>query len=240
MASQSSDTRGPLTRFAVALFPGFQALDVFGPIDTLNMLSKQTPIHLDVLAKTLDPVSTRTDKSGHTAFETIVPTRTFADYINASANGSNGNAKDNDIEVLLIPGGGGTRDPDNIEEVVDLVRAAYPRLRYLLTVCTGSAVAAMSGILDGHRATTNKLAWDWVIAQGPKVNWVRRARWVTDGNIWTSSGISAGIDMMYAFVGDQYGADTASKLAFASEYVRNTDPDMDPFAGDGTNGVKKA
>lgn len=67
------------------------------------------------------------------------------------------------------------------------------------------------------------------ITQGPKVDWVLKARWVTDGNIWTSSGISAGIDMMYAFVAEVYGGEVAQDLANASEYRRNTDPNDDPF-----------
>ncbi|OTA61410.1 class I glutamine amidotransferase-like protein [Hypoxylon sp. EC38] len=218
MPVQDSNSRSPPTRFAVALFPGFQALDVFGPLDILNMLSKQTPLSLYILSATLDPVSTKTPASGHNVSQAVVPTHTYAD-------------SPDDIEVLLLPGGAGTRDPENIREIVDFVRGAYPRLRYLLTVCTGSAVAAKSGVLDGRRATSNKRAWEWATAQGPNVNWVRHARWVTDGNIWTSSGISAGIDMMYAFVGDQWGEDVARTLADASEYVRNTDPGVDPFAG---------
>lgn len=68
------------------------------------------------------------------------------------------------------------------------------------------------------------------MTQGPEVNWIRRARWVTDGNIWTSSGISAGIDMAYAFVEDQYGAKVADDIARVQEYVRNRDPTNDPFA----------
>ncbi|KAI8966095.1 class I glutamine amidotransferase-like protein [Daldinia sp. FL1419] len=219
----SSNTSDPPTRFAVALFPGFQALDVFGPLDILNMLSKTRPLILEILSTTLDPVPTATPFTGHTTSQSVAPTRTYADGFD-------------DIEVLLVPGGFGSRDPANVAPVVDFVREAYPSLRYLLTVCTGSAVAATSGILDGRRATSNKRAWEWATAQGPRVNWVRRARWVTDGNIWTSSGISAGIDMMYAFVADRYGDDVAQMLANASEYVRNTDPDADPFAGGAETG----
>ncbi|KAI0883735.1 class I glutamine amidotransferase-like protein [Annulohypoxylon maeteangense] len=207
----------PPTRFAVALYPGFQALDVFGPLDILNLLSKRTPLSLAILAPTLAPVSTRTPVSGHTASQSVVPTHTYAD-------------SPSDIEVLLIPGGPGTRDPKYVGEVEDYVRKAFPNLRYLLTVCTGSAIAAHAGVLDGRRATSNKRAWDWATSQGPHVNWVPRARWVADGNIWTSSGISAGIDMMYAFVAEHFGEEVAGDLADVAEYVRNTDPDNDPFA----------
>lgn len=62
------------------------------------------------------------------------------------------------------------------------------------------------------------------------MNWVLEARWVTDGNLWTSSGISAGIDMMYAFISELYGEKAAQELANQSEYRRNTDPNDDPFA----------
>lgn len=62
------------------------------------------------------------------------------------------------------------------------------------------------------------------------MKWIHEARWVTSGNIWTSSGISAGIDMMYAFVADQFGEDVAARIAIASEYTRNIDPKSDPFA----------
>lgn len=65
---------------------------------------------------------------------------------------------------------------------------------------------------------------------GPDVNWVRHARWVHDGNIWTSSGVSAGIDMIFAFLADQYGGDVATRVATTSEYIRNTDSLNDPFS----------
>lgn len=151
MATPKSEKSGPPppTRFAVALFPGFQALDAFGPLDILNLLSKKTPLSLRILGPSLDPVSTRADGTAHTTGQAVVPTHTFADGLD-------------DVEVLLIPGGFGTRDPANMKEVVEFVRAAYPSLRFLLTVCTGSAVAAMSGVLGGRRATSNKRAWAWV------------------------------------------------------------------------------
>ncbi|KAI1766295.1 class I glutamine amidotransferase-like protein [Hypoxylon sp. FL1150] len=234
MATLKSEKSGSPTRFAVALFPGFQALDVFGPLDILNLLSKKTPLSLRVLAATPDPVSTSAAGTGHTTGQAVVPTHTFA---NPGAGGlENG---DDDVEVLIVPGGFGTRDPANIRETVEFVRGAFPNLRFLLTVCTGSAVAAMAGVLNGRRATSNKRAWAWATAQGPKVHWVPHARWVTDGNVWTSSGISAGIDMMYAFVADQFGEDVAQELADAAEYVRNTDPGVDPFAAEAGNGVTK-
>jgi transcriptional regulator GlxA family with amidase domain len=66
--------------------------------------------------------------------------------------------------------------------------------------------------------------------QNGNVEWVAKARWVVDGNIWTSSGIAAGIDLIYAWIAEVWGEETASLLADSSEYGRNTDSGNDRFA----------
>ncbi|KAI1111876.1 class I glutamine amidotransferase-like protein [Nemania sp. NC0429] len=212
----TSQEKQPPTKYGVVLFPGFQALDVFGPLDALNNLSRTTPLEFVTLAATLDPVSTTVQAPGRIG-QSVVPTHTFD------------NCPD-DLEVLLVPGGFGNRDPAITAPIVEFLKRIYPKLRYLLTVCTGSAILAQTGLLDGRRATSNMRSWDWATAQGPAVTWVRQARWVVDGNIWTSSGVSAGIDLMFAFIADQYGEDVAERLAHVAEYVRNTDPNNNPFA----------
>ncbi|EFY97870.2 Isonitrile hydratase [Metarhizium brunneum] len=207
----------PPVKYGILLFPGFQALDAFGPIDILNMLSQTAPVHFSIIAATLEPVSTKVKPTSPTVGQSVVPTHSLD------------NAPE-DLEVLLVPGGGGTRQLESTEPLVAFLRATYPKLRYLLTVCTGSSLAARAGLLEGKKATTNKLAYKWVVSLDDKVDWVAKARWVTDGNIWTSSGISAGIDMMYAFVSEIYGPDVAGDIARRSEYIRNTDSADDPFA----------
>lgn len=137
------------TKYAVALFEGFQALDVFGPLDALNFLSKQTPLELFILAQTLEPVTTKLEGSDLTIGQSIVPTHTFE------------NAPD-DIEVLLVPGGIGTRKIELTQPVVDFVKKSYPKLEFLLTVCTGSALTARAGVMDDKQATSNKKGFDWV------------------------------------------------------------------------------
>ena len=69
-----------------------------------------------------------------------------------------------------------------------------------------------------------------VKADGPNVKWVPHARWARDGNIWTSSGVSAGLDAMFAFVATYWGEDVAKDLAKTLEYERHEDPSWDPFA----------
>lgn len=76
------------------------------------------------------------------------------------------------------------------DPAVEFIRKTYPKLKYLLTICTGAGVAAKAGVLDGKRATTNKAAWNETVKLGPKVKWVSPARWTIDGKIWTSSGVS--------------------------------------------------
>ncbi|KAH9865101.1 hypothetical protein IAQ61_009047, partial [Plenodomus lingam] len=215
------------TRYGLVLFPQFQALDVFGPMDVLNTIdmhfSNYTNMNLTILAKTLDPVTTARQGPQGTIGrfgESIVPTTTFSDYLarNSSADG---------IEVLLVPGGLGTRR--DVTEEINFVRAVYPNLRYILSVCTGATVLARAGVLDGRRATTNKAEWVAATAMGPNTTWVPRARWVEDGNVWSSSGVSAGIDAMLAWVTRVYGEDVAWYTALDMEYRRNTDPNNDPF-----------
>jgi putative intracellular protease/amidase len=141
------------SKFGVAVYPTFEALDVFGPLNILNMLAYSHTMNLTVLAKTLDPVSTqpppKNNTAGSTFGESIVPTHTFDN-------------PPSDLEVLLVPGGVGAWTEEFIAPVVDFVKETYPKLRYLVSVCTGGAILAQSGVLDGRNATTNKKSWDWV------------------------------------------------------------------------------
>ena len=156
-------TNAPL-HIGLVTFPGFQALDVFGPMDVLNSLSLlfSVPLKLSVLSKTLDGVTTSVTSAmpnmSHNDFgESIVPTITFADYLakskaapapppgqpKPSAAPGHGHRKRHaghgdeksckkpaadkgDIEVLLIPGGGGTRQP--LKEEIEFVKIMYPKV----------------------------------------------------------------------------------------------------------------
>ncbi|KAL2171518.1 hypothetical protein VTG60DRAFT_2686 [Thermothelomyces hinnuleus] len=138
------------------------------------------------------------------------------------------------LDILLVPGGAGTRmlEERGDRAMQDFIAARYPELRYLLTVCTGSATAAAAGVLDGRRATSNKGAWSWVVTHGRNVTWVPSARWVVDGNIWTSSGVAAGMDMVYAFLEHYYADNRAPVQTMINlvEYAPHTDPHWDPFS----------
>ncbi|RAR05704.1 class I glutamine amidotransferase-like protein [Stemphylium lycopersici] len=222
-------------RYGVLLFPGFQALDVFGPLDVFNSLSMlyNFPTKLTILAKTKDAVETSHQRAGNMMFshpdtnvsQSIVVNRTFEEQLKLQeSDADSGEA----IDVLIVPGGVGTRNDRSTE--IDFVKEMYPSLKAVLSVCTGATILARAGVLDGRRATTNKRAFAWATSTGPNVKWVAEARWVVDGNIVTGSGISAGIDATYAFVALNYSEKIAQELADGAEYVRWTDPDHDPFA----------
>ncbi|KAL8385098.1 hypothetical protein RB599_007118 [Gaeumannomyces hyphopodioides] len=185
------------------------------------MLSRIRHLQLFLISETMDVVTTQPvvaamNPMNSSVYPTLPPTHTLTTV-------------PKDLDVLIIPGGLGARSP-LINATVDYIAATYPKVRYLLTVCTGSALAARAGILDGKHATTNKASWDANVVYGPKVKWVPRARWVVDGKIWTSSGISAGIDVTLAFIGTVYGKENATYVANMMEYERHTDPAWDPFA----------
>ncbi|KAL5360687.1 class I glutamine amidotransferase-like protein, partial [Aspergillus floccosus] len=222
--------------YAMVLFPGFEALDVFGPLEVLNVLSEQTYLRLSLLSSSMAPVSTRSpdpaaQRTGSICAQEIAPTGTFDDIlcgIDADASAEDKSR----IDVLLVPGGAGTRFPEIISPVIEFVEKVSPSVKYIISICNGAGVLARAGILDGKRATTNKILWEPTTALRKEVHWVREARWVADRNIWTASGISAGIDVTLAFVRHTYGKDLARSIAREMEYVWDSEDDgtKDPFA----------
>jgi len=113
--------------------------------------------------------------------------------------------------------------------MISFLRERVPTARITMSVCSGSWILARAGILDGLRATTNKAFFQEAVRQNDKVQWISEARWVEDGSIFTSSGISAGMDMSLAVIEALFGEKHARKIAIMTEYVWNNDPDNDPF-----------
>ncbi len=217
------------SKFGVLLYPGFEPLDVFGPIEALQMLSREVKLDIAWIGPTLDPVSTvpkdiPMNTTGSQVATLVVPTHTYDN-------------PPKDLEVLLVPGGiGTTGEAHALAGPVSFIKNIYPKLAYLITICTGAELAARSGVLDGKRATANKDTWKTTTALRPQVNWVRLARYVVDGNCWTSGGVSAGIDATLAWIAHIYGEEVARKGANFMEYEWRDDRNWDPFAymfGDG-------
>lgn len=194
-------------RLGVVLFPGFELLDVFGPLEMFGMLQGMVEIALVAERPGLVASAQGPESMAHHGFADCPP-----------------------LDLMLVPGGIGTRAEVENPAMLDFLRRHVPQTEVAMTVCTGTSLFARAGVLDGRRATTNKMFFQWVADNGPKVEWVRAARWVEDGRFATSSGVSAGIDMALAVIARLYGEETAKNLSIAAEYDWHRDADWDPFA----------
>lgn len=115
---------------------------------------------------------------------------------------------------------------------IGFVRDAYANLENIISICIGAGIVVRAGVLDGKKATTNKAAWNQT-ALGPKVNWIAHARWIQDGNVWSTAGITAGMDGTMPWVEKVVGQEVADGLALRKEYARAVDWRDDPFADHG-------
>lgn len=207
----------PLRTVAVVLFDHFTVLDVYGPVQAFASCRIMRP---DGSRHNFFKIFTIGAKAGPVPSGEGVAT--VADHTFEDAP---------PYDILLVPGGFGTRTAVNDPAWLDrLASASRKALLATTAVCTGSALLAKAGLLDGRPATSNKIAWDWVVQQRPQVRWQRKARWVDDGTMVTSSGVSAGIDMALALIARLNGRDLAVAAARNMEYVWNEDPANDPFA----------
>jgi transcriptional regulator GlxA family with amidase domain len=198
------------------LYPGFEMLDMFGPLEMFSVLGpEQVQIHM--LAEQAAEVPTAFGFGGD------LGPRVCADYSFATAPA---------IDVLLIPGGTGTLQAVENTPLLEFVRQCSATAQYVASVCTGSAILAKAGVLDGRRATSNKQVFALATMQSDAVQWQAEARWVEDGKFFTSSGVSAGMDMSLALIEQHFGAQVAQTVANGTEYTRHLDADSDPFAGE--------
>lgn len=192
---------------AALVFPGFETLDYFGPIEMLGGYGNETEII--TVAKGSDPVP-----SCHG--QRIVIDKTISEK--------------NDYDLLFVPGGDSALIAGEDEELVRWIREASANAERVMGVCTGTVLLGMTGVLDGRKATTNKLDFTKTIHHAPNVEWVKEARWVEDGKFFTSSGVSAGMDMALAVMASLFGQEMAEKLAIGCEYEWHQDANRDPFA----------
>ncbi|KAF8598688.1 class I glutamine amidotransferase-like protein [Ceratobasidium sp. AG-I] len=209
---------------AVVLFPLVTYLDVQGPIEQFSFAEPNSYIklragwpapdcefELDFVAESRDPI---TPGGG----AKVLASKTFDEV------------KDRQYDILFVPGGPGTRPGVLSPSVLEFVKQQAAKASYILSVCTGSWVLADAGVLDGKRATTNKASFKACAESTSKaVKWVAKARWVVDGNIWTSSGVAAGADMGHAFMTLLTGEEFANKVKNVVE-LHSSGPDDDEFA----------
>jgi putative intracellular protease/amidase len=196
----------PMISFNIVLFDDFETLDAFGPAEIIGTLSQVYNLKIYSLA------------GGIIKSKQMV----LADTLPLAEIDTSG--------VLLIPGGIGTRKVVNDKIFIEQLRYLADNAANVLTVCTGSALLAKTNLLNGLKATSNKAAFEWACSNGPEVKWVKKARWVKDSKFYTSSGVSAGMDMTLGFICDTCGMKTAQDIANYMEYIWNPNMDNDPFA----------
>ena len=193
-------------RVAVVAFPGVQSLDVVGPLEVFAGAARWAAevggprargYAIEVLARRRGEVVAR---SG---------VRLVADRAFGRVRGG--------IDTLLVAGGEGTLQAIRDVALLRWLRGMAPRVRRLGAVCTGSFVLAEAGLLDGRRATTHWAACARMATRYPRVRVEPDPIFVRDGDVWTSAGVTAGIDLALALVEDDLGR--AAALAVARQMV---------------------
>lgn len=190
----------------VVLYPNFEVLDVFGPVE---MWGNVPDLKVVFVAQAPGPVKSAQGVS-------VLAEHGFDSPLK--------------LDVMMVPGGMGTITELKNEALLAYLKAQDAGTTLTTSVCTGSALLAKAGLLEGRRATTNKKYFSIASSLPAKVTWVKHARWVEDGKYITSSGVSAGTDMALGVVAKLHGVDQARLLARTLEYQWSEDPGNDPFA----------
>ncbi|HWO18136.1 MAG TPA: DJ-1/PfpI family protein [Kofleriaceae bacterium] len=198
----------PTRTVGIVLYPDFEALDVFGPVEafvTARFLGTDylkpdpRPFHVIFVAETLDPIACYCGPRA-------VPDHTFDSCP--------------PLDVVLVPGGFGSSAAAGNQAILRFLKTCVedPKVAVVASVCTGAEVLASAGVLDGLPAATNHQAFDMVSRGAPRVLWDNVSRWVDAGKLVTSAGVSAGIDMALYLVARLAGRTVAENAAATMEY----------------------
>jgi transcriptional regulator GlxA family with amidase domain len=177
----------------ILIFPDFQLLDAAGPISVFEIAGhfadKISPIR--VLAVTPGPV--RSSSGVEIVARGLKPSGA--------------------ISTLIVAGGWGVRTAATCPKTLAFVRAVAKRGVRVASVCSGAYILAEAGLLDGRRATTHWQRTQHFVSAYPKVKLEPDRIFVRDGNIWSSAGISAGIDLALALAAEDFGEEVVQKTA---------------------------
>ncbi|SCE04464.1 Transcriptional regulator GlxA family, contains an amidase domain and an AraC-type DNA-binding HTH domain [Streptomyces sp. BpilaLS-43] len=176
----------------VVLFDGVQSLDVSGPMEVFAGASRFPAVSYELRTASPGGVPVRC-----TSGLTLVPDGALEDAAVP--------------DMLLVPGGRGTRAPD--PELIEWLREHAPRAGRLVSVCSGALLLAEAGQLDGHRVTTHWAVCDRLAREHPAVEVDPDPIFVRDGRLATSAGVTAGIDLALALVEEDHGREVALAVA---------------------------
>jgi transcriptional regulator GlxA family with amidase domain len=191
-----SDHRGMAARrIVIAGFPALQSLDVIGPAEVFAMASRLAGdgvYSIELVANAAEPIEMSN------GLELVARPL-------GSARGP--------IDTLVAAGGAGVEDAIADETLVRWLRSAAGRSRRVASVCSGAFLLAAAGLLDGRRATTHWAACDELARRHPSVTVEEDAIFVRDGHVWSSAGVTAGMDLALALVEDDLGPEAAREVA---------------------------
>jgi transcriptional regulator GlxA family with amidase domain len=183
--------------FGVLVFNEVEELDFVGPWEMLTMWRKVAdgPENCLIVSQSREPIDCAKGLS-------INPHVSFADCPV--------------LDYLLVPGGQGTRQEVNNPVLIEFIANQAKTCKAVLSVCTGSFVLHAAGVLSGKKAKTHWSSLERLRALGDVS--VVEQRYVQDGNVWSSAGVSAGTDLMLAFIASVAGEEAAGKAQFGAEY----------------------
>jgi transcriptional regulator GlxA family with amidase domain len=183
--------------FGILVFPGVEELDFVGPWEMTRMWSliADGPKNCFIVAESLSPISCAKGLS-------VNPTISIADCPK--------------LDFLLVPGGEGTRKEIDNQVLIRFIKEQSQNCRFVLSVCTGSFLLHRAGLLSGKKATTHWASLDRLRALGDVE--VVEERVVQDSNVWSSSGVSAGMDLMLTVIANVAGDRAAGKVQAGAEY----------------------
>ncbi|MGB9173515.1 MAG: DJ-1/PfpI family protein [Bradyrhizobium sp.] len=178
-------------QIGILIFPNVTQLDFTGPLQVFSSLPNTT-VHL--IWKRIEPVTSDT-------VLTITPTVSFADCPQ--------------LDVICVPGGAGTDDMVNDQEMLQFLRSHATGAKYVTSVCTGSLVLGAAGLLRGYKATTHWTAMEYL---GPYGALPTKTRVCVDRNRVTGGGVTAGIDFALTLVSVMVDRQTAEAIQLRLEY----------------------
>lgn len=192
-------------RVGIVLFNDIEVLDFCGPFEVFSVtrLNEEkrreapSPFKVFLIAETLSDVTT-------TGGMKVIPQYSFENCPR--------------LDILVVPGGWGTRKELNNPVMLEWLRSRAAEVETLTSVCTGSMLLGFAGLIDGLHATTHWRSLDWMRDSFPAVMVEYEQHVVEDGRVFTSAGISAGIDMALKVVVRYYGKDIARATAVHMEY----------------------
>jgi transcriptional regulator GlxA family with amidase domain len=191
-------------RLGILIFPDAEELDFVGPWEVFTMANevagyggKPPPFEPMMIAQTKEPVRCRKGMR-------VLPNATTADC--------------GKLDIILIPGGQGTREEVKNEKLLAWIAKAAADCRWITSVCTGALLLTAAGPAKGKRVTTHWGFIEQLRARNEAAEVVEKVRYVRDGNVVTAAGVSAGIDMALWLVGQIESPDFARNVQRFMEY----------------------